>query len=449
MEIYFLLLAVLVLLLILSGTFSSLEVAFFSLSNFELAQLEDDYPVRGKRVRRMLEEPDRLLNGILLGNLLVNICATAVATVISHHFGLQLGLSERIIYLIDVFVMTLVLLIFSEISPKIYAVSNPKKLAMSMVSFISTWLILSRPFIDLLTFFSNWFKSLITRDSSREMLEEELKMMVDLTAEKGELEQEEKQMIHNIFHLTDTMVREIMVPRIDIQAIAIDTPMDEVLKILKETGYSRLPVFQNDLDNIVGLFYAKDLLSGIYDFKEGKDIRSLMRDVYYVPETKRCAELLRDFQERGVYLGIVVDEYGGTEGLISVEDLMEEIVGEIQDEHDIEEPDFVKLGRGSYLVDGLMNIDDLSEELGVDLSGEGYETLGGFIFTQFGRIPHPGEMVEAQGYRFIITRLVKRRISKARIDRIDGLDMNDGDGRGRSDNSDLDNEGGGRRGGGQ
>ena len=449
MEIYLLLLAVLIILLILSGAFSSLEVAFFSLSNFELAQLEDDYPVRGKRVKKLLEEPDRLLNGILLGNLIVNICATAVATVVSHHFGLQLGLSEQIIYVIDVFVMTLMLLIFSEISPKIYAVSNPKKLAVSLVSFISAWVLFSRPFINLLTFFSSWFKGLITRDSSREILEEELKMMVDLTAEKGDLEQEEKQMIHNIFHLTDTMVREIMVPRIDIQAIAIDTPMDEVLEILKETGYSRLPVFENDLDSIVGLFYAKDLLSGVYDFKDEKDIRSLVRDVYYVPETKRCAELLRDFQERGVYMGVVVDEYGGTEGLISVEDLMEEIVGEIQDEHDIEEPEFVELGNGSYLVDGLMNIDDLSEKLGVDLSGEGYETLGGFIFTQFGRIAHPGEMVEAEGYRFIITRLVKRRISKARIDRIVNVDRDSAEDTRRIDGDSEDSESGGRWGGGQ
>jgi len=242
--------------------------------------------------------------------------------------------------------------------------------------------------------------------------------MVDITAEQGDLEQKEKTIIHNIFELSETMVREIMVPRTDIKGLSIDTPLEEMLKAVEETGHSRFPVYRGNLDNIRGILYAKDLLDYVYGFKNFGSIEELLHDIFYVPETKRCGETLREFQERHMYMGIVIDEYGGTEGLVTVEDIMEEIIGEIQDEHDAEEPLLVEESDGTYLVDGKINVEDLSEKLALELDGEGYETLGGFVFTKFDRLPHPGEYFDYQGFRFVISKLSKRRIWKVRITRL-------------------------------
>ena len=417
MEIY--LLIAFIGLLLMSAVFSSSETAFFSLSNFEIAQLEEDHPESGKQVRQLLENPDLLLNGILLGNLVVNISATAIATILLHRLGTQAGWSGQIVYLCDVIGMTFILVVFCEISPKVYAITNARRHALRLTRLIRTWFFIAHPFIQLLVRFSSWFKGLFSRfEQDREILEEELKLMVDISAEQGDLEQAEKTIIHNIFELFETMVREIMVPRTDIKGLSVDTPLEEIIATVEETGHSRFPVYDGDLDNIRGILYAKDLLDYIYGYKEFESVEKLLHDIYYVPETKRCGETLREFQERHMYLGIVVDEYGGTEGLVTVEDIMEEIIGEIQDEHDEEEPLLVREKTGNYLVDGKINIEDLSQKLGLELEGEGYETLGGFVFTKFGRLPHPGEYFDYQAFRFVITKLSKRRIWKVRIERL-------------------------------
>ncbi len=417
MEIY--LLIVFVGLLLMSAVFSSSETAFFSLSNFEIAQLEEDQPTYGKQVRQLLENPELLLNGILLGNLVVNISATAVATILLHRLGSQVGWSEQIVYLCDVIGMTFILVVFCEISPKVYAIANASRHALRLTWFIRGWFFIAHPFIRLLVRFSLWFKGLFSKlEQDREILEEELKLMVDMSAEQGDLEQEEKTIIHNIFELSETMVREIMVPRTDIKGISIDAPLEEIVKTIEETGHSRFPVYDGDLDNIRGILYAKDLLDYIYTFKRFETVEKLLHDIYYVPETKPCDKTLREFQERHMYMGIVVDEYGGTEGLVTVEDIMEEIIGEIQDEHDEEEPLLVEEKAGIYLVDGKINIEDLSEKLGLELDGRGYETLGGFVFTKFDRLPHPGEYFDYHGFRFVITKLSKRRIWKVRIEQL-------------------------------
>ncbi len=406
-------------LLLLSALFSSSEIAFFSLSPLELSQLEEEHPARGRQVRRLLEHGDRLLNGILLGNLIVNIFATAVATVLLHDYGLTAGWGERTVYLVDVLGMTLLLLILGEITPKVYAIANAKQWAGRMTWFIGGWLVLSRPLIAVLVAVSSAVKRLVTRrEENREDLEEELKLMVDMTAEQGGLEQAEKTLIHNIFKLNDTMVREIMVPRTEIYGISADQSLEEVVETIRETGHSRFPVYRGDLDNVLGVVYSKDVLGHIYGTRQVSAVTELMREVYYIPETKPVGETLRELQRQRVYMGIVVDEYGGTEGLVTVEDILEEILGEIQDEHDTEEPLLVRKGEGVYLVDGRMNIEDLSEALGVDLTDEGYETLGGFIFSRFDRLPHFGEYIDFKGYRFLITKLNRRRISQVRITRL-------------------------------
>lgn len=407
-------------LLLLSAVFSASETAFFSLSNFETLQLEEENPARGRMVRRLLEEPDLLLNGILLGNLVVNVCATAIATIILHNYGMRAGWTEQVVYLADVVGMTFILVVFCEVSPKVYAIVFARKLAPKLTWFIQAWIFLFGPLIRLLVWFSSWFRRLFAgRGDHRQLLEEELKLMVDMSAEQGDLEMEEKIIIHNIFELGDTMVREIMVPRTDIHGLSIEAPVDKIVQMVRELGFSRYPVYEGDLDNIRGVLYAKDLLDYCYDFKKSASIEDLMRDVCYVPETKRCSETLREFQERRQYMGIVVDEFGGTEGLVTVEDIMEEIIGEIQDEHDEEEPLIVQQDENTWLVDGKINIEDLAESLGLKtVEDEGYETLGGFIFTHFGRLPLPGESFDYDGFRFLITKLARRRILKVRIGKL-------------------------------
>jgi len=324
-----------------------------------------------------------------------------------------------VVYLVDIVGMTFILLVLGEIGPKVYALGNARNLALRMSGLVRAWLSLTRPLILLLALLSGWVKRLTSRSSQdRQMLEDELKLMVDLTAEQGGLEQEEKQIIHNIFELSETTVREIMVPRTDIIGIPDGTPLPEVVKIIQESGHSRFPLFRDDLDDIVGILYTKDLLGPLYKFGPEQSLSALAHEVTYVPETKSCDDMLQEFQKRGIYMAIVVDEYGGTEGLVTVEDVMEEIIGEIQDEHDTEEPMIVWEAADRFLVDGLINIEDLSEELDVDLRGEGYETLGGFTLSRFGRLPHPGEFFDEQGYRFVISKLSRRRVWKVRIIRL-------------------------------
>jgi magnesium and cobalt exporter, CNNM family len=409
------------LLLMLSAVFSSSETAFFSLSSYELFQLEEEHPVRGKRVRKLMENTDILLNGILLGNLLVNICATAVATVLLHDYGQSQGWGDQFVYLLDVAGMTLILLIFCEISPKVYAIGDASRLAVRVSWFIRWWLVVMRPFIIVLVWFSTWFKGLFSHGvEDRQMLEDELKLMVDMSAEQGDLEQAEKRIIHNIFELSETMVREIMVPRTDIQGFSLKMPIQEMIETVRDKGYSRYPVYEGDLDNIVGVLYAKDLLDYVYGLKEKDSIQDLLRGEYYVPESKLCGATLREFQEQHVYMGIVVDEYGGTEGLVTVEDIMEEIIGEIQDEHDEEEPLIEARPDGAWLVEGRIDIDDLAEKLGLmlDEKEQGYDSLGGFLLTRIGRLPHPGESIEYGGFAFTVTKVIRRRICQVRIARI-------------------------------
>ena len=407
-------------LLLLSAVFSSSEIAFFSLSNFELSQIEEENQESGRLVRRLMGSQDILLNGLLLGNMVVNIAATAVATILFHRYGLSHGLNEQFIYFIDIVGMTFLLLILGEISPKVYAIGNAKKLALRMARPISVWLTVTGPLLRLLVLLSIRIKHLISRaEENRQVLEEEIKMMVDLTAEQGGLEQEEKQIIHNIFELAETTVREIMVPRTDIVGIPAEISIDDMVLVVEESGHSRFPVFRDDLDDIVGVLYIKDLLEHLYGISESPlKLEDIMHEVYYVPETKNCSDMLQEFQKRGIYMAVVVDEYGGTEGLVTVEDVMEEIIGEIQDEHDTEEPMFSQEDEDKFLVDGMINIEDLSERLNADLHGEGYETLGGFILSRYGRLPHPGEYFDEKGYRFLVTKLSRRRIWKVRITRL-------------------------------
>jgi putative hemolysin len=247
--------------------------------------------------------------------------------------------------------------------------------------------------------------------------EEEIMTMLDASEKEGTIESDEKEMLYSVLEFGDTLVSEVMIPRIDIVAIDIDTPLDEALKAFIDSGHSRIPVYEESIDNVKGLLYAKDMLN--YWGKQNgevKLIREIMRKASFVPESKRADELMQDLRSSKIHMVIVVDEYGGTAGLVTFEDLIEEIVGDIQDEYDInEEADYVKVGPDAYLVDASMNLDDFNDVLEVELPTEDSNTLGGFLFAQFGRVPEVGETIEYDNLTLMIDTIEGRRIRKVRV----------------------------------
>ncbi len=252
----------------------------------------------------------------------------------------------------------------------------------------------------------------------RLITEDEIMTMVDAGEEGGVIESDEKEMIYSIFRFGDTLVREIMVPRIDIVALEINTSLQRALDIIIEEGHSRIPVYRGSIDHIEGLLYAKDLLA-LWRDGEAKPLRELLRPAYFVPETKRAANLLTELQGRRVHMAIVVDEYGGTAGLVTIEDLVEEIVGEIRDEYDAKEEEFIKpLGDGEFVVDARISLDDLSQVVGATISSDDADTLGGLIFSELGRVPSAGDTIRRNGLEIEVLDVLGRRIRHAKVRRL-------------------------------
>ncbi len=252
--------------------------------------------------------------------------------------------------------------------------------------------------------------------------EDGLRFLIDVSEGESEIEEEEKQMIASIFELGETVVREIMVPRIDIVAINENSSLQEAIDVILEKGHSRIPVYEENVDQIIGFLYAKDLLRCFRNGQQETPIRDLLRPAYFVPETKKVDELFNEMRKRRVHIAVVVDEYGGTSGLVTIEDLLEEIVGEIQDEYDFEEPVFQELGPEKYIFNARMALDDVSDLLGVELAFENADTLGGFLYSQLGHVPEAGETVEYEGWQFTVLSVESRRIEKVRVERVEQPD---------------------------
>jgi putative hemolysin len=328
------------------------------------------------------------------------------------------NLNEIIILLLNVIVVTVVVLFFSEILPKITAVKNSRKLAISLSLPLTFFYYLFYPVTLMFFLIIQIVSNILGIDKNKfELTDEELKALVDIGEEKGALRKDEKEMIHSILEMSDTMAREIMVPRTDIVCLEQSSTLNQVMSIVKDKVHSRIPVYAKRLDNIIGILYLKDLLPYIRKRTIEKfDMTKLLHPVHYVPEQKRINELLREFQKQKIHMAIVVDEYGGTSGLVTLEDVIEEIVGEIQDEYDQEAPEFLKLNDKTYVVAGGMAIDDLNEELEFKLPAEeGTDTLAGFLLGQFGFVPRAKEKITWNGYDFIIEKSTKKRIQQVRI----------------------------------
>jgi CBS domain containing-hemolysin-like protein len=360
---------------------------------------------------------DDVLHALILGNLAANFGAAASATLALPI--LTGGPPAPWQWAALVLGLTLVLLIPCEAVPASVGARRPAATIRRWEPWLRPWLRASRPAAALLTRLSSAVRAMVFRAAGgSRMTPEDVRSVVEKTGEHLELEREERDMVHSIFTFGETVVREVMVPRPDMLAVEEGVSFARLMEVAREAEHSRLPVYRGTLDSIVGIVYVKDLLARRYGFDGREGLEGLLREPFYVPESKKIDDLLREFQQRGTHIAIVGDEYGGTAGLVTIEDILEEIVGEIQDEHDTEEPPYVEAADGTLEVDARMNLDDFSDAVGVPLAGEGFETVGGLVYTLLGRVPEVGEEVTSNGLVFRVERLAGRRIQKLRVSRL-------------------------------
>lgn len=406
----------LVLLLILSALISGAEVAFFSLSQVKLDQAIESKSSKAKTVVSLLEKPQKLLATILISNNFINILIVLIFAFIGEHIFSNIN-SQLLKFLIEVVLVTFLILLFGEVLPKIYASRNSLKFASFMaypLNFLNSLLsVLSFPLMNLTNIVE---KSLGKRESSLSV--EKLSQALELTSDEATTKDEQK-ILEGIVNFGNTETGQIMTPRIDIFAISDDETYENVISKIVKKGFSRNPVYRDNVDEIVGVLYAKDLLP--YLNKQSFNWQKLIREPYFVPENKKLDDLLKEFQEKKNHLAIVVDEYGGTSGIITLEDVIEEIVGDINDEFDDDDLLYSKLDKNNYLFEGKTNLKDFYKILDLedtdvfdDNKGES-ETIAGFILEVYGKFPRKNEIIKFESYSFKIEAMDKKRIKKVKI----------------------------------
>jgi len=403
--------------IILSAFFSGTETALFSLNKLQLKKMqkEDGDNWRVKSIVRLLDDPQRTLISILIGNMFVNISASSLATYLAINLFGNIGIG------IASGVMIFTILVFGEIVPKSLAVANADKISKRVARPIEIISLVLFPLIKFFKMIIGALYYLFGKKSlkvKKEITEEDLITLIEVGKDEGAIEEEEKKMIRNIFEFGDTMVKEVMIPRVDMDCIPSDTKLNSILKLIKKMGHSRIPVYGETIDNIIGVLYAKDLL-GIYEkwytSKEKFDLKQVIREAYFVPENKKIDELLNIFQKDRIQIAIAIDEYGGTAGLVTMEDVVEEVVGEIIDEYDEEIKLFEMIGDNTVIADGNISIEKINDILNIEIPENDFETLGGFIFDLLGRVPKKGEKIKYQNFQMIIEQVVKNRIRRVKI----------------------------------
>lgn len=413
-------LAVILLGLLLSAVYSGSEVAFFSLVN-QMDKLDRDQKPGGRdlKIIRMLEKPRRLLATILIGNTFANIVTSVIAAVMTGQIVAYFGLPEFLVYALEIVVLTFMILILSEITPKIISINNPLKVSRRFSLFIYMNFILLKPVAKLIADSTMSLEKHLPKPTSK-MTTEDLKAMAEVGEKSGSIHLDEREIIENVIEFGHTTVREIMISRVNIVAVSVDQTLEEVISVIKEKGLSRMPLYENDLDNILGVIYAKDVLPYINSELDDTTInwKSIARKALFIPATKKLDDLLRDFQQEKTHLAIVVDEYGGTEGLITLDDILEEIVGDIGDEYDEEEEKlFTQFKSGVYIFDAKIDLDDMEEILGLDITSpeDDFETLGGLVYHLTERIPNVGERLNYKNLELTVHSVRNNRVKKLRV----------------------------------
>ena len=415
-------------LILINAYFAATEIAYISLNDAKISKQAKEGDKKAKQIESMLKNPSKFLATIQIGITLAGFLSSAFA---SDAFADELApiLNQMLPMIgldvwrgISIVIITIILsfftLVFGELVPKRLAMKYYEKIAYATIGVIKGISIFTSPFVKLLTSSTNMVSKIFGVSEAEEEIvtEEEIKMMIDEGQEKGTIEEEEKELLNNVFAFNDIIVSEIMTPRIDMFAIEINDDIDELLDKFDEYKYSRIPVYEETIDNIEGILFIKDILKAL---KTGQkiNIREIMRDPYFVPESKEIDELFRELQKSKQQMAIVIDEYGGTAGLITMEDIIEELMGNIFDEYDDDEIDYKKIDENTYLVSGSSTLYDIKRIFGVDIPEGDYETLSGYLLEKLGRIPEEDEklVIEDEGLTFKVEEYEDKRIKYVKI----------------------------------
>ncbi len=408
-------LIILFILILLSAFFSSAETAFMSVNKIKLRSEADDGSKRAALILKLLDNSTKLLSTILVGNNLVNIVASSLTTTLmirlfgSTAVGIATGL------------LTLVILIFGEITPKTLATRKAERFAAFYAPFINFLMFVLTPVTFLVSRLANIVLKIFGIDpdeKNEQVTEDELLTYVDVSHEDGVLEKDEREMINNVIDFGDTLVKDVMVPSINMKCVSDDISYDELIEAFREDEYSRMPVYKGTIDNIIGIIWAKDILLKYKPSEDGSafDIKKLMRAPYFTYDHKHTRELMSVMREEYKSMAIVLDEYNTTAGLITIEDLIEEIVGEIRDEYDLDEVDSIQiLTDNTYEVQGQTVIEDVNDEFGLNIESDDYDTIAGHVIALLGHIPKVGESVTEDNVTYTVTAIDKNRVDKITI----------------------------------
>lgn len=399
----------LITLIFLSAFFSSAETALSTVNRVRMRTLEDEGDKRAARVNKILEKYSKMLSAILIGNNVVNLSASALATTLAMRISFPVGIATGI--------LTIVVLLCGEILPKTWAMHSSEKLSLAYSGIIYVLMQILTPVIFLVDKIANAILRLLHVDPNKKvsMTEADLRTYVEVGHEDGVIESEEREMIYNVFDFSDALAKDIMIPRINMVTVDVADTYEEVLSVFRESMYTRLPVYQDDKDNIIGVINIKDFI--LTENPKTFHVKDILRDAHYTYEYKKVADLLIEVREKTTSVTFVLNEYGATVGMITLEDLLEEIVGEIRDEYDADEEELIqKKGERSWLVEGSMKLDDINDELGTDLDSEDYDSISGIIIENLDRLPEDNEEVTLDnGIHLKVQGIDQNRIKKVLI----------------------------------
>jgi putative hemolysin len=406
-------LLIIVISLVLAALAASAETSLTSISRVRLRQLVEQKVPAAIVIERLHRDPNSYLSTILIVNTVAIIVASSAATLLALHLY-----QERVAEWLVSLILSLVVLVVCEITPKTLALQRAERVALRMARLVASVTFVMRPIVFVLTSVTRLILRMLGGKAQVRgpfVTEEELKMLVSLGEEEGVLEEEEREMIHGIFEMGDMLVRELMVPRTDLVAIEVHEPVEKAVELVTKHGHTRIPVYEGDLDHIVGVLYAKDLLRAVVR-GEQKTLREIARKPYFTPESNKVQDVLRDLRKNRVHMAIVVDEYGGTAGAVTIEDILEEIVGPIHDEYDIGEEDEIQfISPNEVVLDGRVSVDDVNELLKLDIAADDYDTVGGYVQNQLGAAPKVGATLKLGNADLRVEAVQGSRIKKVRI----------------------------------
>ncbi len=419
-------------LILVNAFFAMSEIAIISLNDTKIDKLAEEGHKKAKQIQKLTQNSSNFLSTIQIGVTLAGFLTSASAAdsfapiitnaVAPYVPGIPVSVIDTVALVLITIVISYFSLVFGELAPKKIGMQKSEKVAYKVVGILLFIMKATKPFVKVLSLSTNGIVRLFGIDPNADeenVTEEEILMMVDVGEEKGVIENAQAEMINNIFEFDDIDAGDIMTHRVDMTAVEADESVAEVIKVAIEDGYSRIPVYDDDPDNIIGVVYVKDLLPYIgKEIPVEKTIREIMREAYFIPETKKCGELFSEMSEKRVQMAIVVDEYGGTAGLLTLEDIVESIVGNIHDEYDTEEEEIAKINDTTFTVEGTTDLDEIDELIGADIPEGDYDTIAGFIISQLGFLPKDGDMdtVETDNLKFTVLSVEDKRIAKVRID---------------------------------